>query len=356
MKSKMYSILTAVIITSFNATSIFSTVEPSTKKLWCIVGGSRGAGNALARNLCDDTSVDCTLFVRDAKKTEDLFKDAPHKPTIVEGDVTTDLDILMEATAHATYIVIAQIFPYAVWEESFQQMVINCIAAAQESNATLIYYGRIQRYGMVNPITESSIATPNSEQGAVLDRMEKLLEEAGVKTILITHSYPFGPNVGDGLLEKNFTEIPKNSDKSWFKSKQKFEWIASDKVKLQFTYLPDLAKFTRTLVEQPAVQSTETPTALRVNFAGLTVENINVFGALYCKIADVPYQLDCFSKSTLNLAAAFRPDAKRAKDAFYSFENELLLSNTFQEQICPFSLTPLETALQETYNAYTKKR
>jgi nucleoside-diphosphate-sugar epimerase len=334
-----------------------TTTPEQTVPKWVIVGGTRGAGYALANELCKTNDCSCTLIVRDDKKAQTLFANATNKPTIIAADVATDLATLTQTATGASYIVIAALLPYAVWADSFQAMIINCIAAAQETNATLIYYGRIQRYGLVNPITETSISAPNSDQGIILDAMEKLLEECATKTIIIHHSYPFGPNVGDGLLEKNFTEIPLNKNKSWYQSKQKFEWIGSKTVKLQFTYLPDLAKFTKIVAARVANQRNQESTdqqslCTTINFAGLTVNSIDEFGSAYAAIANVPYELELFSSKMLALASTFRPEAKRAKDAFYSFTNELLLSADKQQALYPFELTPLTHALQETYDAY----
>jgi hypothetical protein len=355
--------LLALVCATVSYTQLSPSKASESKKNWCIVGGSRSIGYALAHNLCNDDTVNCTLFVRDEKKTAKLFKDVKHTPTIVEGDIATDLELLMETTANADYIVIAQTFPYKVWEECFTQMMINCIAAAQACEATIIYFGRIQRYGMINPITETSIAEPNCEQGRIMDEMESLLENSFVNSISITHAYPFGPHSGDGLLEESFENLPKNAESSWFKSKYKFKWIASDSVELQFAYTPDLARFTRTFVALPTTH--ESPCARRCNFAGITVANINEFAKTYYDItiqgkADAPAydpakNLDLLKLTSLSMGSAFNPEARRAKDAYYSFENKLLLSNTYQTEACPFTLTPLATALQETYNAYTKK-
>jgi nucleoside-diphosphate-sugar epimerase len=371
MKTETYASCTRVLLTSFVAiicvslshTSLTAAKQAEPKKSWCIVGGNRSIGYALAQNLCNDATVDCTLFVRNEKKTAKLFKDVRYQPTIVEGDIATDLELLLETTATSDYIVIAQTFPYKVWEECFTQMMINCIAAAQASNATIVYFGRIQRYGMLNPITETSVAMPNCEQGRIMDEMESLLENSLVNSVIITHSYPFGPESGDGLLEENFENMPKNGEGSSFKSKYKFKWIAGDAVKLQFAYTPDLATFARTFIAAPHAH--EAPCVRRCNFAGITVANISEFAKMYYDITahgktsapayDPAKNLDLLKSTSLSIAAAFNPEARRAKDAYYSFENELLLSNTYQEAVCPFTLTPLATALQETYNAYTKK-
>lgn len=353
MNKKLFIFLTLVPFFS----SPTPVTEPTVSK-WVIVGGTRGAGYALAKELCKTNANGCTLIVRDDQKATALFANEVNKPTIIAADVTTDINAITEAATGASYLVIAALFPYTVWADSFQAMIINCIAAAQATNATIIYYGRIQRYGLVNPITETSIPAPNSDQGIILDAMEKLLEECATKTIIIRHSYPFGPNVGDGLLEKNFTEIPLNKNKSWYQSKQKFEWIGSNSVKIQCTYLPDLAKFT-TLFAAVAAQKNQSPENIdqnslctSINFAGLTINNIDEFGSTYAAIAKVPYEPELFSSKMLAIAATFRPEAKRAKDAYYSFTNELLLSDERQKKVCPFELTPLTQALQETYNAY----
>ncbi len=342
---KIIAALLFLTLTTINAHG--PEVPPiATTTHWLIVGGTRGIGYTLADKLTQKENVSCTLFVHDGKKAHSLFDTAPYAPTIIEGAVS-DLARLREAAAQASYIVIAGSFPYAVWAENFQAMVINCIAIAQETNATLIYYGRTQRYGLVNPITESSIPQPNSEQGIILDAMQKLLEECTTRTIIIQHGYPFGPRVGDGLLEKAFTEIPNNKNKSWFQSKQKFQWIGSNTAPVQFAYLPNLADATFQIVDDLATRPGHG--CITINFAGITVENIDEFGRTYAAIAQVPYELELFSHKMLSLMAPFKSEIKQALDAYDSFTQPSLLTPTTQYA---FSITPLQQALEETYTAY----
>jgi len=322
-------------------------------KTWCIVGGNRGAGNAIATLICNTPSTRCRLFTRDAAKTAALFTHCLNQPEIVNGDVTTDLEGLINAATNASYLVIAGAFPYNIWAKSFEAMILNCIAAAQKTGSTLIYYGRILRYGLVNPIKEDSAAAPCSEQGKVMNAMETILENCGLPLIMIPHSYPFGPRVGDGLLEKNFSEVPKNKGKKWFQSTQKFEWIGKQ-IPSQFTFVDDLARFTVQVTELVEKNPALLP-CFKIQFPGLTLSSIDELGSLYCEIAQVPYEPSFYTKLGLTLAAAVRPDAKRATDAFYSFEQPILLydqADSKQKLLCPFELTPLRKALHITFDAY----
>ena len=318
-----------------------------TTPLWCVVGGSRNTGYAMAHNLCNDSSARCRLFVYDKKKIEKMFASTPNKPEIIEGDVTKEeqLPDLIKAAQGASYLVIAQVFPYAVWEKSYLAMVAHCIAAAKATGARLVYFGRTQRYGLVSPIVEDSLAKPNSVQGTVLDEAEKLIANAGVASIVIRHSYPFGPNVGDGLLEKNFSTIAAHKKKP----KQKFEWIASKTTKLQFTFLPDLAAFTRMVADQ-----TKAAQSVVVHFAGITLDSIETLGSKYCALAGSICQCDLLMRGKLSLATVINKEAKRALDAYYSFENEILLDSSYQEKEFPFPLTSLDEALQKTYTFYAE--
>lgn len=340
----------------FLAIGIGTAVAEEPTINWCIVGGTRGIGYADARNICNDPNARCTLFVRpdSEKKAKDLMQDTTTPPTVITGDVTTDLAALTEAAQGASYLVIAQTFPYTVWADSYPAMVANCIAAARQVGATIVHYCRLQRYGMVNPILEDSIAQPVSDQGTILDAAAQLLQSSGVPTIIINHGTPFGPQAGDGLLDDSLSKIPFNKGKSWYQAKQKFDWIGTEEsaanIRFQFAYLPDLAAFTRQVAA--TTELTSGAPCLTINFAGITVTNINEFGQTYCNLANVPYELNLYSKSTLTTAAFFKPEAKRGVDSYYAFINEILLDDTLQKALYPFELTSLETALQETYNAY----
>ena len=78
-------------------------------------------------------------------------------------------------------------------------------------SATFVFLGRPYKYGSQHLISETSTPKPNSNQGSVLEQIEQQIHDAAipgsdgaslVKTRIICHSFPFGPSIGDGLLEK----------------------------------------------------------------------------------------------------------------------------------------------------------
>ena len=100
-------------------------------------------------------------------------------------------------------------------KKSIRKLIDTCLTLAHEHNSTLIYFD-VSLYGAQESITETTTPQPNSDQGRVLQEIEDQIETVGknrlAKTRIITHAYPFGPNVGDGLLSTNFSNMLK---KSW---------------------------------------------------------------------------------------------------------------------------------------------
>lgn len=356
MKKYTTSFLTLIAVV---ASSVSLCANTASEK-WLIIGGTRGAGYALAQELesrmKDDKNLSCSLFVNDEKKAKKLFGESSAL-NWTEGKVATDIKSLEKAAQGATYIVIAATFPYKIWEKSIGGMIDNCLTVARKENSTLIYLGRIFKYGKQKNITEESEATPNSTQGRVLKKIEEQLEQAGtsnlVKTRIICQSYPFGPNVGDGLLDTNFREMLKSS---WLGSSGKFEWIARGDVSLQLTYTPDLARFIIDYVKHDELSKLNFH---RINFEGIRVPSINKLGTAYAKKAGVEgdYNLSLYSHAGLTMASWVRPEATRAKDVYYAFENELILDGTLRRSLFKdYELTSLDEAVNATYQWYNNHK
>ena len=81
--------------------------------------------------------------------------------------------------------------------------------------------------------------------------------------------------------------------------------------------------------------------------------NIDEMGKAYAELAREPYKKNLYSRSSLSLAAAANQNAKRAKDIYYSFENEVMLDDTARRGLFTFTLTSLDQSLLETYQWYT---
>jgi nucleoside-diphosphate-sugar epimerase len=323
---------------------------------WLVIGGTRGVAHALVSELAHQ-NISCTVFVRDAAKARRYFGDK-ETVSIVEGEVATDAEGLIEVAHDTSHIFMGQSFPYSIWEKSLRSSIDNCLAAAQDSGAQFIYPGRIYPKGLQTPITE---ATPNEplgdcKQGAVLKEIEAAIEQATLdgkcRARIVRHAYPYGPAVGDGMLEKNFREIPQNTKRSWWQTRQKFEWIGTTEVPVQLAYTPDLARF---IVEYAHHESNEAFSV--INFAGHTFESMDEFGKGFCELADEEYQADPYSHAMLTIAATMgRPEAKRGNDIFYSFENSILLDDAKMHALFPqFKMTEPTVAQYQTLKWYQEQ-
>lgn len=330
----------------------------------CIVGGSRGAGYNLAMEVLKDPDSTCTLLTRKPEEVEPLYSHLENKPTIVKGKVTEETGSLIGASQGADYIVMAQTFPYKIWDKSLRKMTTHCVDAAITTGATLVYYGRVYAKGIIKdevgnilPIKEDSapnfdnIPKGQGSQSKTLNDIEMQIADSSCKSVIIRHGYPWGPNTGDGLLHKNFTEIARSSTRSWFSSAS-FRWIGSDTTSTPVTYLPDLSRFTLQYLALLPVQ--EANHAI-INYAGDNVDGIKDIGEAYMNLCDLDYDSDIVSKGKLSIGASFNKEAKRAKDVYYAFVNEILLDETARKSLFTFTSTPREQAIQQTYDWYAEK-
>lgn len=342
-----------------------ASISPLCALHMCIIGGSRGAGYNLAVEVLKDPSNTCTLLTRKPAEVAPLYEGMAHKPTIVQGKVTEETGSLIEAATGADYIVIAQTFPYKIWDKSIRKMTTHCVDAAIATGATLVYFGRVYAKGILKddpgnilPIKEDSeprfdtIPKGQGVQSKTLNDIEMQIADSSCKSVIIRHGYPYGPNTGDGLLHKNFSEIAKSATRSWFSSSARFRWVGSDETSMPVTYLPDLARFT---LQYLALLPVKEANHAVINFAGDNVNGMREIGEAYMNMCDQDYDNDILSKSKLSMGAAFNKEAKRAKDVFYAFVNEILLDESARKSLFTFTSTPREKAIQETYDWYAKK-
>lgn len=346
---------------------------------YTIVGGSRGAGWALAQHLLQDDKNTVKLFVRKPKSVASKYKHNTRPPQILSGEATklSEVKKLVNATRGSDYLVIAQSFPYKIWEDSLRALVANCIEACRQTGATLIYFGRVYKFGLLDKvngttdpiiITESSLPQPNSVQGGVLHDIERAIENAAtsgpaekrIKARIITHSYPVGRNLGDGMVDDNFSGIAKNPTRGFFSSKRAFRWVGNKKnglPKMQITFTDDLARFTPTYLNSPSVLGKQFD---RVNFGGHSLSSIEELARAYsAQAGDLDnYELSTYNKSGLSGLAIVNKEAKRAADVFYAFTHEILLAN--DDEHAPllerFERTPFDRVVQNIHNYYDTKK
>ena len=326
-----------------------------TSDAWCVVGPNRGVGYALTDEL-GKRNITCRVLSRNTEKTKKLFK-SRQTVAVVKGEATSTEDLVKVAKG-CKYIFLGQSFPYGDnWEKNVHAMVDGAIAASKVTGATIIYPGRTYKYGSLSPLKEESVAQPNSHQGRVLKAVEeKLMNAANEKfeARIVRHTYPYGPAVGDGMLEDNFREIPKNKKRSWYQSNADFIWVGKSDISLQLTYTPDLARFIIlyvTSLHQTAFD--------QINYAGHSFASMNEFATLVCKQSQ---EDDCemylHSEMKLRAAATFgTKSAKRALDVMYSFKEPILLDDSKQRNLFEeFEQTSVENAVSSTLRWYQTHR
>ena len=326
---------------------------------WCVVGGSRGVAHALVTEL-DKQNIPCTVLVRDTKKVTRYFGTSKNVH-IVKGAITSSSAAdLIAASEDATHIFMGQTFPFKIWEKSIRQGVANCLQAAKANDALFVYPGRIYKYGMQTPISETTKAIPadGCTQGAVLREVENSIEQAtldgDVNACTVRHPYPWGAALGDGMLDKNFALIPNNKRRSWWESTRKFEWIGSTKIPVQLCYTPDLARF---IIEYSRTRTSAATSYDTINFAGHTFASMDVFGKQFCELAEEEYRASELSKFWLQGGGMLvDAEAKRGADIYYSFDNSILLDDAKMRELFPdFKHTELATAHYQTLSWYQEQ-
>ncbi len=77
--------------------------------------------------------------------------------------------------------------PYPKWAQDVPRLTASVIAAAKQSNATVMVPGNVYNYGAGMPerLTEQTPHAPTTRKGRLREEMERTYAEAGVQTVIL---------------------------------------------------------------------------------------------------------------------------------------------------------------------------
>lgn len=155
----------------------------------------------------------------------------------VEADAM-DQASLIEACSGSDVILHALNPAYDNWEATVMPFARNVLAAAKDSNATVMIPGNVYNYGTsIRPnMSEADLFAADTSKGKIRVEVEKLFEEAsrnGVRSIILRGGDFFGGERLETWLDLMILKDLK---------KQKFTWPGPYDIPHAFAYLPDFAE------------------------------------------------------------------------------------------------------------------
>jgi nucleoside-diphosphate-sugar epimerase len=169
------------------------------KKVALVLGASGGVGGATARALVARGWT--VRALTRSRRTGDGVD-------WVTGDAM-DREAVLAAVEHAHAIVHAVNPPgYRNWDRLVMPMLENSIAAAQVNGARLALPGTIYNYDprVSSVIASDSPQQPRSKKGAIRVEMERTIEHAGIKALILRAGDYFGPRPGNSWLSQGLVK------------------------------------------------------------------------------------------------------------------------------------------------------
>lgn len=266
------------------------------------------------------------------------FDDVP----VVKADLM-DLNQATAAIAGATVVYQCTKPPYHQWEEKFEHLQENVIAAAMAAGAKLVATENVYMYGKVDgEMHEGLPYRAKTKKGKVRARLsERLLELhrlGKLQSVLGRASDFFGPGVTESSAgERLFQPLVAGKPAS----------VLGDPSRMHtFTFVEDFGKALVTLgqSEDAYGEAWHVPNAETVT--------VKKFIEISAQLAGVKARIKPMGKMMLRVGGLFIPAAKESVEMFYEFEEDFIVSsrkfaNRFMQQA-----TPLEKSLAATVQWY----
>lgn len=256
----------------------------------------------------------------------------------VEADAM-DQASLIEACRGSDVILHALNPAYDNWAATVMPFAANVLAAAKESNATVMIPGNVYNYGTsIRPnMNEADPFAADTPKGLIRVEIEKLFEEAardGVRTIILRGGDFFGGKRLETWLDLMILKDLK---------KGKFIWPGPYDIPHAFAYLPDFAQsFVRIADIRQSL-----PTYAALNFEGHTLTGEQMKQAAE-QIAGKPLKSGKVPWPLLRVIALFSPLLKAVVEMSYLWRTPHSLDGQNLARLIDVPHTQINDALKQT--------
>jgi nucleoside-diphosphate-sugar epimerase len=147
------------------------------------------------------------------------------------------------------YLMAGLEYKASVWEEQWPQIMENTIEACKKYDAKLVFFDNVYMYdkNALSDMTEDSRINPSSRKGKVRARLDAMImdevKNGNLKAMIVRSADFYGPGVETSAIMET---VYKN-----FKKGKKAMWMGDPFKIHSCTYVPDAAKATALLANEP---------------------------------------------------------------------------------------------------------
>lgn len=304
--------------------------------LHVVLGASGGAGNAIARALCDaGRSTRAVNRSGVADLTEGI--------EVLSADIT-DPDGAAAAVTGASVVYMAAQPAYHRWPQEFPGMLEGVIRACSAASAKLVMVDNLYAYGPGHDrLTEETAHRATDAKGRTRIAMhERLMEahDAGDVRVAIGQASDYYGARSDNSGVTALAIAPTAGTGT-------LRWMGSLDVPHSVAYLPDIAKAYVTLGTHDAADG-----RAWILPHGKPVTGREFLAAVNATL-DEPRKTAVVSRSMLRIAAPFHRISRESLGVLYQWTEPWIADDAaFQSTFGPFAATPLGIAVQDSVAAY----
>jgi nucleoside-diphosphate-sugar epimerase len=305
-------------------------------QLHVVFGASRGAGNAVVREL-----------VRRGKRVRAVNRsgnaDVPQGVETFNADAT-NLEQVRAACAGASAVYHCVNVPYPQWFEMLPPIMDDLIAGAAAAGARLVYIDNLYMFGEgQSPLKESNPHHPTTRKGRLRQQLAETLlaahQSGQVQATIGRGSDFYGPGVTNALLGEQVFPTALVGKAS--------QTVGNLDMPHTYTYIEDFAKGIATLGEREEAlgRAWHIP-----NAETLTTRQML---ALIYEEAGQPLKIQAAPKFLLTLMGLFDPMVRELKEMLYQFEAPFAVDHSdYARAFGDFPPTPHREAIQATLAWY----
>lgn len=267
-----------------------------------VLGITGGVGRAVADAFLDHAHT-VTALVRDPSRV------VPRPGlTLVRGDARDDA-ALDEVLAGADVVFHGLNLPYPDWDPGMIDLTAMVIAAAERAGATLLFPGNVYGLGpdYARPLAEDAPKAPPSRKGALRNRLEQMLAESAVPTVVLRAGDFFGADLPSSWMH-HLTQSARTGGA--------LSYPGALEVVHTWAFLPDLAETFVRLAERRA----ELAAHEVFHFAGHAVDGHTWAVAVAAALGDPGRPVRAFPWVWMQLARPFVPMVRELFEMRYLWD------------------------------------
>jgi nucleoside-diphosphate-sugar epimerase len=272
-----------------------------------------------------------------------------------DENLTTRTDDIMKPTTvsalaqSADAVIFAVNVAYEKWEP-FMEMALKATLEGLSTLAKkplLVFPGNVYALGPQtgDAFDETAPNRPSTRKGRVRDRLERMLEaasKAGQPVLIPRLADFFGPTVRNGMTDRIFGNAAKG---------KAIEMIGTCAARHQFTFVPDAARATMSLIEKGQTEDfkiVNMPTHSFASMEAMAKAVALASGNPTLKVKKTPW-------SMIRLLGLVAPTLRELAELRYLFEDGVHLGDTGLRALLPgFTPTNVTDAFSQTLSGYRK--